>query len=74
VIVEKEPEDELDGNPDAPEPTPALDRVRDALERIASALKGLKFGTVTVVVQDGVVVQVERTEKVRLERPKTKNT
>jgi hypothetical protein len=29
---------------------------------------------VTVVVQDGVVVQVERTEKVRLERPKSKNT
>ena len=40
----------------------ALDRVRDALAE-------LRFGTVTVVVQDGVVVQVERTEKVRLTRP-----
>lgn len=40
-----------------------------ALSRIEAALRGLKFGTVTAVVQDGVVVQVERTEKVRLQRP-----
>ena len=40
-----------------------------ALARIEAALRGLKFGTVTAVVQDGVVVQVERTEKVRLQRP-----
>jgi hypothetical protein len=72
VIVENG--EEGDGNLEAPEPTPALDRVRDALERIGAALRGLKYGTVTVVVQDGVVVQVERTEKVRLERPKSKNT
>ena len=29
---------------------------------------GLRYGEVTVVVQDGVVVQVERTEKVRIAR------
>ena len=40
----------------------ALDKVRDALAE-------LRFGTVTVVVQDGVVVQGERTEKVRPTRP-----
>ena len=45
------------------------DRVDEALERIASALRGLRFGTVTAVVQDGVVVQVERTERVRLIAP-----
>ena len=39
-----------------------------ALDRIRAALSGLRFGTVTVVVQDGVVVQVERTEKVRIAR------
>jgi hypothetical protein len=44
------------------------DRSEDALGRIQAALRGLKFGTVTAVVQDGVIVQVERTEKVRLER------
>jgi hypothetical protein len=38
----------------------------DALDRIRTALRGLRFGTVTLVVQDGVVVQVERTEKIRL--------
>lgn len=39
-----------------------------ALERIQDALRGLRFGEVTVIVQDGLVVQVERTEKLRLLR------
>jgi hypothetical protein len=43
-------------------------RDNGALGRIASALRGLEFGTVTAVVQNGVIVQVERTEKVRLQR------
>ena len=44
------------------------ERLVSALERILAALQGLRYGTVTAVVQDGVVVQVERTEKVRLDR------
>ena len=44
------------------------ERAREALARISAALRGLRYGTVTAVVQDGVVVQVERTEKIRLER------
>lgn len=40
-----------------------------ALDKVRDALADLRFGTVTIVVQDGVVVQVERTEKVRLTRP-----
>jgi hypothetical protein len=44
------------------------EREEDALARIEAALRGLRFGTVTAVVQNGVVVQVERTEKVRLQR------
>ena len=47
---------------------PTLDRAHDGLDRISTALRGLRYGTVTVVVQDGVVVQVERTEKFRLEK------
>jgi hypothetical protein len=39
-----------------------------ALAKVRDALNGLRFGEVTVVVQDGVVVQVERTEKVRIAR------
>ena len=46
----------------------SLERARDALDRINAALRGLRYGTVTAVVQDGVVVQVERTERFRLER------
>jgi hypothetical protein len=44
------------------------DETVEALERIRAALRGLRFGTVTAIVQDGVVVQVDRTEKVRLPR------
>jgi hypothetical protein len=48
---------------------PTQDRsTRWALQQIEEALRGLQFGQVTVVVQDGVVVQVERTEKRRLRR------
>jgi hypothetical protein len=36
------------------------------LRRIGDALRGLRYGSVLVVVQDGVVVQIERTEKTRL--------
>jgi len=38
---------------------------------VRQALQGLRYGTVTVVVQDGVVVQVERTEKRRVRAPKS---
>jgi hypothetical protein len=46
----------------------AHERRDGGIGRIESALKGLEFGTVTAVVQNGVIVQVERTEKVRLQR------
>lgn len=36
------------------------------LERIRESLEGLRFGAVTIVVHDGKVVQIERSEKVRL--------
>lgn len=38
------------------------------LQQIREALSGLRFGSVTIVVQDGVVVQIDRTEKKRLQR------
>jgi hypothetical protein len=53
----------------APGPQPAgPPNARWALTQIEEALRGLRFGTVTIVVQDGVVIQVERTEKWRLQR------
>ena len=52
----------------------SLDRTSDALDRIQTALRGLRYGTVTAVVQDGVIVQVDRTEKIRLEKRDTRGT
>lgn len=38
------------------------------LRRIGAALSGLRYGSVLAIVQDGVVVQIERTEKTRITR------
>jgi hypothetical protein len=44
------------------------DAATDAvLAQIRGVLQGLRFGSVTIVVQDGVVVQIDRTEKRRLQ-------
>ena len=36
------------------------------LKRLLELLKTTKYGSVTLVVQDGVVIQMERNEKLRL--------
>jgi hypothetical protein len=38
------------------------------LEEIRQSLRGLQFGSLLIIVQDGVVVQIDRTEKKRLPR------
>jgi len=38
-----------------------------AIEAISQALQGLRYGQVTVTVQDGRVMQVDRTDRVRLQ-------
>ena len=38
----------------------------DAIDAVRRALRGLRFGQITVIVQDGVVIQVDRTERRRL--------
>jgi hypothetical protein len=40
----------------------------EALEQIRQSLLGLRFGTISIIVQDGVVIQLERTERRRLRR------
>jgi hypothetical protein len=42
----------------------ALDH--EAIDAIRQALRGLRYGQIVVTVQDGVVVQVDRTERRRL--------
>jgi hypothetical protein len=38
------------------------------LAHVREALKGLQYGEISIVVQDGVVIQVERLERKRLQR------
>lgn len=40
-----------------------LDRVKNQLEEI---LQNMKFGSVTLVIQDGKIIQIEKNEKIRL--------
>jgi hypothetical protein len=45
--------------------TPFTAREQD-WQQIQDALRGLRYGSVNIIVQDGVIVQVDRTEKRRL--------
>ena len=53
-------------------PQESVDTRREQeLQQILDALRGLRFGSVNVIVQDGVVVQIDRTEKRRLRSSQT---
>jgi len=44
-------------------------RLNGELERtLRDALRSIRFGTVTLVVQDGRIIQIERNEKFRLSK------
>jgi hypothetical protein len=45
----------------------ADDTVSAVLAQVRELLDGVRFGSITLVVQDGVVVQIDRTEKRRLQ-------
>lgn len=38
-----------------------------ALEAIRSALEGLQYGSITILVQDGIVIQIDTTSKTRID-------
>jgi hypothetical protein len=38
-----------------------------AIEQVRKALRGLRFGTITLVVQDGIVIQIDRASKARVD-------
>jgi hypothetical protein len=38
----------------------------EQLSEILGLLKGLRYGSVQIIVQDGVIVQIDRTEKKRI--------
>ena len=51
-----------------PELRPEPDQRDEILRRIASAISGVRYGSVEVVIQDSRVVQIERKEKFRFDK------
>jgi hypothetical protein len=41
---------------------------KEELSKIKELIENIRFGTVTVVVQDGKIIQLERHEKLRISR------
>jgi hypothetical protein len=56
----------MTAEPVAPTPKPTADVAEQGWQEVRDALRGLQFGSVTVILQDGVIVQVERLEKRRV--------
>lgn len=36
------------------------------LQNIKEGIESIKYGTITIIIQDGVVIQLEKNEKIRL--------
>lgn len=51
-----------------PADSPTVADLTPTLERVRDALRTLRYGTVTLTVHDGIVVQIERSERIRLDR------
>ncbi len=52
-----------------PTSSPSLASLPDWLAIVRAKVEGLRFGVVQIVVHDGKVTQIERTEKTRLGGP-----
>jgi hypothetical protein len=59
-------DDSTNPSRDPPADAPEATQQDRSLGHVQRALRNLRFGTVTIIVQDGVVVQIDRTEKTRL--------
>ncbi|HEY4302042.1 MAG TPA: YezD family protein [Candidatus Didemnitutus sp.] len=53
----------------APAPGPVIELTPDWLRIVRQKVETLRFGVVQLVVHDGRVTQIERTEKTRLSSP-----
>lgn len=49
-----------------------LENKEELLAHLEKLLESLKFGSITLVVQDGKIVQIEKNEKVRLQSNKNR--
>ena len=45
---------------------PSLEALPLPLKAIEEAIRSVQFGTVQIVIQDGRIVQIDKTEKIRL--------
>ncbi|MCT8137628.1 YezD family protein [Anaerobacillus sp. CMMVII] len=46
------------------------DEIKEVFAHIEAMLETLKYGSITLVVQDGKIVQIDKNEKVRLQSNK----
>lgn len=53
---------------ESPRPSTQETNLRWTWQHLENALRELQFGSITLLVQDGVVVQIERTERRRYQR------
>ncbi len=54
------------------EMTTERDKETETVARdIARAVKGIRYGYVQVIIQDSKIVQIDKTEKIRLDKPVT---
>jgi hypothetical protein len=53
-------------SPESAAPAAAVDQTPDWIALVREKVEGLRFGVVQLVVHDGRVTQIERTEKTRL--------
>ena len=42
------------------------DIVENYIEEVKKAVREIKYGSLTLIIQDGKVIQIDKTEKVRL--------
>ncbi|HYB89626.1 MAG TPA: YezD family protein [Candidatus Binataceae bacterium] len=47
---------------------PQADSCQQTMRAIANAIKGVRFGSVEIVIQDSRVIQIERKEKFRFDK------
>jgi hypothetical protein len=46
----------------------SIDPIDGAIEQLRRVLRDLAYGQITITVHDGAIVQIDRTEKLRLDR------
>ena len=51
----------------------ALGAAEDWSQAVTRFVNTVQFGSVQIVIQDGRVIQIERTNKIRLDRPQIKD-